>query len=98
VPSRKANPDKRSITLRWSVNSGDDVGTITWYTIEINNQSSFIKYSAQYPTSTYELTYLKPYTQYYLRINARSIVGSGLWSPWNSVKTSIASKYHAISF
>jgi hypothetical protein len=93
TPVISATPMKGSIRLSWTpLIPTDDVGTITWYTIEFNNQSSIFTHSAKYPSSTYTLTYLKPYTNYSARMNAKGFVGQGIWSAWKKVSTSIAGK------
>jgi hypothetical protein len=82
---------QRSIQLKWTPgNPADDVGMITWYIIEFNNQSYITTLSIKYPTSTLDLTSLKPYTKYFIRINAISAVGQGLWSGLKTVGTTIA--------
>jgi hypothetical protein len=91
APIITANQMKRSIELSWTPgNPADDVEMITWYTIEFNNQSYNTTLSIKYLTSTLDLTSLKPYTYYFIRINAISTVGQGLWSPWQTVRTAIA--------
>jgi hypothetical protein len=93
APVVSANPNKRSIRLSWTpLNPTDDVGRITWYTIEFNNQSSIITHSVKYSSSTFNLTYLKPYTNYTVRMNAKSFVGTGPWSTLKHITTYIAGK------
>ena len=85
-------PNKRSLRLSWTPVLSDDVGTITWYTIEFKNMSIPFTYHVAYPTSRGKLAFLKPYTNYTVRMYVTSSVGRGLWSGLSTVRTLIARK------
>jgi len=93
-PTIKLTPNKRSIRLDWSVNPSNDEGTITLYNIEFLNITELRKYgisgSIQNKYGTFN--FLKPYTNYTVRMNAVSMVGVGLWSSINTIQTLIAGK------
>ncbi|KAK3754635.1 hypothetical protein QZH41_014922, partial [Actinostola sp. cb2023] len=83
-------PNKRSLRLRWTPVLSDDVGTITRYTIEFKNMSRTLTHHVPYPTSWGNLAFLKPYTNYTVRMYVTSSVGRGLWSGLSTVRTLIA--------
>jgi len=93
APSVLTFTNETRIQLYWNPASmvSDDVGMITWYNIEFINESIVTKFSVPHPTATFDLTFLKPSTDYSVRMRAVSNVGRGLWSTWINITVNTTS-------
>jgi hypothetical protein len=95
APSNQVTPDKRSVLLRWNNFQTND-GTAKSFSIEVNNKTCLIKkYPSQnHPINTLNITNLKPYTEYEIKMKAIKTDSKPLWKSTTKVKTLIAGWFH----
>lgn len=82
------------ISINWTIfDVTDDVGVVQYYIVQFNNLTSTRNIKIQPSENEYNLTYLRPYTNFTIKIQAVTKVGLGLWSSLKTVTTKIAGKY-----
>jgi len=92
-PLLTAVSHQRMISLNWTtLDITDDVGLITHYIIQLKNLTSVKNIQVPSSECAYNLTFLRPYTNFTIKMQAVTRVGHGLWSSLERVRTQIAGK------
>ncbi|XP_031551959.1 receptor-type tyrosine-protein phosphatase F-like [Actinia tenebrosa] len=85
-PRMEFIPNKRSITLTWTYKKCSTTDHITGYLVKVENRT----HKAIGDDLSYNVTDLKPYTEYNVSIKAIKQVGHGVWSNVTTIRTAIA--------
>ena len=79
-------PHQRSLQLKWGIMNGQ----VTSFLIEIRNKTAVTQFTLSNTTLEYDLTNLKPYTEYSIRLNVSFTNKPNLMSNWINVTTKSA--------
>ena len=91
VQVNPSNVNARSALVTWSNSLGADEMPVTAYNLEYRNSTHKDDISLGVVFRK-QISNLKPYTAYSVRLIATSVLGKGLWSNFQNFTTKTASK------